>query len=142
MLIHDVSLHRVVCVRQLRPPLLEPHVREGDSDTTLPASVVKDAITLELCAGLCDKDSSDPRRTACREVLEETGYRVRPEDLECLGVLQGAVGIAAQHLHMYYVEVRAAQRVEAGGGVEDEHEDIEVVLWTYDDVRVRACTRM
>lgn len=40
-----------------------------------------EGVTLELCAGIIDKDLSYAE-IAAEEVFEETGYRVKPGDLE------------------------------------------------------------
>lgn len=37
--------------------------------------------SLELCAGLIDKDDFGPAETAVSEVLEECGYKIRQSDL-------------------------------------------------------------
>lgn len=44
-------------------------------------------VTFELCAGLVDRDDS-VENIACSEVLEETGYRIKPEDLELITVFR------------------------------------------------------
>lgn len=53
--------------------------RKGVIDTTkYPAEL---GITLELCAGICDKDASW-EQIAKEEVLEECGYNVNVENLQ------------------------------------------------------------
>uniref|UniRef100_A0A183B8X1 Nudix hydrolase domain-containing protein n=1 Tax=Echinostoma caproni TaxID=27848 RepID=A0A183B8X1_9TREM len=37
--------------------------------------------TLELCAGLIDKDGNSPTKTAVNEVFEECGYRIQESSL-------------------------------------------------------------
>ena len=43
------------------------------------------------------------------EVLEETGYKVKVEDLELVSKFLGSLGLAGCHLTAYYVEVTDSQ---------------------------------
>ena len=60
-----------------------------------------------------------------REAMEETGLRL--SDLEPAGALWTMPGCATEKMHLYLAPYGAADKVGAGGGAEDEHEEIEVV---------------
>ncbi len=78
---------------------------------------------IEAAAGVLDED--DPKGCAARECEEETGYR--PGQLEKVCDIFTSPGSVTECLHLFYAEVRSAQRVSDGGGVEEEGEDIEVL---------------
>lgn len=89
-----------------------------------PAYVLGDVpFLLEVPAGVID--SGDAQATACREALEETGYSIpAPRFLFSAYMSPGAV---AEKIHFFYAEISDAQKVEAGGGLDEEHEDLEVL---------------
>jgi UDP-sugar diphosphatase len=83
-----------------------------------------DGYTLELCAGLCDKDK-DIKTIAKEEVLEECGYDVDESDITKITSTWASVGTNAANQTIFYVEVTQSQKVHQGGGIDDE--DIEIV---------------
>lgn len=89
-----------------------------------PAYVLGDVpFLLEVPAGVID--SGDAQTTVCREALEETGYAITaPRFLFSAYMSPGAV---AEKMHFFYAEISDAQKVEAGGGLDEEHEDLEVL---------------
>ncbi|MGF0536545.1 NUDIX domain-containing protein [Agrobacterium sp. ES01] len=98
----------VVLVRQFRVPAF----LRGDH-----------AFLLEVPAGALEKDE-DPAQAICREALEETGYKVEaPTKLFSLYMSPGAV---TEKVHFYSASVDDSAKVAAGGGLEDEHEDLEL----------------
>lgn len=78
---------------------------------------------LEVPAGIVDEGT--PEDTIIREAMEETGYRVR--DANFLFRAFMSPGSFMERVNFYYALVDADDRVETGGGLEDEHEDIEVL---------------
>lgn len=82
-----------------------------------------DGMLIEVAAGVLDGD--DPEGCAARECEEETGYR--PGQLEKVCDIFTSPGSVTERLHLFYAEVRSAQRLSDGGGVEEEGEDIEVL---------------
>jgi UDP-sugar diphosphatase len=82
-------------------------------------------MTVELCAGLVDKDLS-LERIAAEEVEEECGYRVEAAALERITSFFTSVGFAGSRQTLYYVEVDEGMRVGPGGGIEGEQ--IEVLF--------------
>jgi nudix-type nucleoside diphosphatase (YffH/AdpP family) len=80
-------------------------------------------LLLEACAGLLDGD--DPETCALREAEEELGYRVH--GLRRIANAYAAPGAVAERLSLFTARYDPAGRLSAGGGLEGEGEDIEVV---------------
>src|SRR4051794_24892778 len=74
----------------------------------------------EAPAGLLEED--DPEDGARREVLEETGVRLR--DLEPVATVWTMPGISTERMSLYLAAYAAGDRVAAGGGGADEHQGI------------------
>ena len=83
-----------------------------------------DGMTLELCAGLIDRNLSI-EEIAAEEIEEECGYRVKSSSLHKVSSFYSAVGFAGSRQTLFYAEVDESMRVSDGGGVDDE--DIEVI---------------
>jgi len=64
-----------------------------------------------------------PEQTAIRETEEESGYRITHPKL--ISTFFSSPGGTSERIFLYYAEVRNADRVEKGGGIDDE--DIKVV---------------
>jgi len=78
---------------------------------------------IETAAGLLDDASPEERIRA--ETEEETGYAV--QNVEKVLELFMSPGSVTERLHFFTGEYDAAQRTGAGGGLEAEGEDIEVL---------------
>ncbi|MGR9168871.1 NUDIX domain-containing protein [Rhizobium sp. KDH_Rht_773_N] len=108
ILLYDPRRDVVVLVKQFR----------------LPAYVNGDpAWMIEVPAGLLDGD--EPQAAICREAMEETGYTVR--DVRFLFKSYTAPGSITEVVHFFASTVDTADRTSDGGGLEEEHEDIEVL---------------
>ena len=110
ILIYNRDNDSFVCVKQFRPAVYFNHGKN---------------YTIELCAGLLDKDCSI-EQTAKEEILEECGYDVPLDSLKKIASFYTCVGHAGSKQHLFFCEVNNAQKVDEGGGVEGE-EMIEVV---------------
>lgn len=82
-----------------------------------------DGFLIEAAAGLLDKASPEQRIRA--ELEEETGRRVA--HLEQVFDVFMSPGSVTERLHFFIGEYDAASQVGAGGGIEAEGEDIEVL---------------
>lgn len=109
ILIYHTEKDAMIFVRQFRAPVYINN---------------RDGVTLELCAGLVDKDLSI-EEIASEEIEEECGYRVDSSKLFKISSFYSAVGFAGSRQTLFYAEVDESMRVGEGGGVDDE--DIEVV---------------
>ena len=82
-----------------------------------------DGWMIEACAGLLDADN--PEACVKREALEELGCIVhRVKHLTTCFATPGAV---SEKTSLFIGHYTAQDRVSAGGGLSDEHEDIEVL---------------
>jgi nudix-type nucleoside diphosphatase (YffH/AdpP family) len=112
---YDPEQRKVILIRQFRAPVM--HV-EGRQDF------------LEAVAGLLDED--EPEACARREAMEEAGLRL--STLEPVATAWSAPGITTERLHLFLAHYTAADRVGEGGGLADEHEDIEVLEISLDEM--------
>lgn len=84
-----------------------------------------DGSSLELCAGLIDKENKSIEEIAIEEVMEECGYQIKTQDLQKIGQFQGAIGTNTSKLHLYYALIDENMHVKSGGGIDNE--DIIVI---------------
>ncbi|NIX75777.1 NUDIX domain-containing protein [Microvirga terricola] len=89
-----------------------------------------EATVLEAVAGLLD--GTDPETCVRREAMEEAGIRLSA--LEPVGTSWSSPGATTERLHLFLAPYALADRVAEGGGLADEHEDIEVVEIGLDDL--------
>ena len=108
VLLHDPARDSVVLTRQFRLPA---HLNGGAS------------YLIEACAGLLDGDA--PEACARKEAEEETGYRVT--SIRPLFAAYMSPGSVTEKLHFFIAGYDATARISAGGGLEHEGEDIEVL---------------
>jgi nudix-type nucleoside diphosphatase (YffH/AdpP family) len=105
---YDPEARKVILIRQFRAPVM--HV-EGQPEF------------LEAVAGLLDED--EPEACARREAMEEAGLRL--SSLEKVATAWSTPGITTERLHLFLAPYTSADRVEEGGGLAEEHEEIEVL---------------
>ena len=88
-----------------------------------------DALMIEAAAGLLDKAEPEARIRA--EVEEEIGYRLGAvrKIFECFM----SPGSVTERLHFFVAEYDASMKVNDGGGVEAEGEEIEVLELRLDE---------
>lgn len=115
---------------QRRVALLVEQVRTGPLFVD-PAG----AVLLEAPAGLVDA-GEDAATAARREAMEETGVRLG--ELEPLGGAYSAPGSTTERIWLFLAPFSAADRIEAGGGLASEHEDITVIEAPLDDLLAKA----
>ncbi|WP_064682133.1 NUDIX domain-containing protein [Rhizobium bangladeshense] len=108
ILLYDPKRDLVVLVRQFR---LAVHLN-GDP-----------AWMIEVPAGLLDDDH--PEAAIRREAMEETGYRLR--EARFLFKCYMSPGAITEVVHFFAALIDTDDRVAEGGGLDEEHEDIEVL---------------
>ncbi|RZC37098.1 NUDIX domain containing protein [Asbolus verrucosus] len=134
ILLHNTQRNTLVFVKQFRPPVYFGSIPEEDRSNEIDTDKYPPelGITLEMCAGLVDKDASLPQ-IAKEEVLEECGYEVPVSSLIKIGSYRSGVGTLGSLQTTYYCEVSDEMKVSQGGGVGDEI--IEVVEMTVPEVQ-------
>ena len=84
---------------------------------------------IEACAGLLDKD--DPEDCIRRETQEETGYQIGA--VQKIFEAYMSPGSVTEILHFFIGEYKPSMKVDSGGGVEHEEENIEVLEFSFDE---------
>jgi nudix-type nucleoside diphosphatase (YffH/AdpP family) len=115
ILLHDVERGTVLLTRQFRYPV---YVNDHP-----------DGMLVEAAAGLLDDD--DPGTAIRREAGEELGVTVGA--LTHVFDVYMSPGSVTERVHFYAAPYAPADRTAAGGGVEDEGEDIEVLELGFDE---------
>ncbi|WP_309121519.1 GDP-mannose pyrophosphatase NudK [Paenibacillus sp.] len=82
---------------------------------------------IEGCAGLLDKET--PEASILRETEEETGYRI--SSVQKIGEAYMSPGSVTEILHFFVAEYNDDMAIGAGGGLEEEQENIEVLELPY-----------
>lgn len=109
--VYNTDTQKVLLIKQFRFP---PHSK-------------RDAWMIEVVAGLID-EGEDAETAVKREILEEIGYEVT--NIEEISAIFTSPGISSERIFLFYVEVNEAGKVEAGGGLLNEHEDIQTLEYT------------
>lgn len=78
---------------------------------------------IEACAGLLDKDN--PEDCIKRETEEETGYKI--SDVRKIFEAYMSPGSVTEMLYFFVAEYTPSMKVTAGGGLEHDQEEIEVL---------------
>ncbi len=86
---------------------------------------------IEIVAGMLS-DGESPEDCMQREIKEETGYRVT--DLTRISTFFVSPGGSSERIFLFCAEVDDHNRVDEGGGVATEHEDIQVLEFSLDDI--------
>lgn len=83
----------------------------------------KTGILIEACAGVLDDEN--PEACIIRETEEETGYRIH----EVRKVFEAYMspGAVTEILHFFVGEYDPSMKVSCGGGLDTEHEEIDII---------------
>ena len=82
-----------------------------------------DGWLLEACAGLLDAD--DPEACVRREALEEIGTALR--NIRPVLTIFASPGAFSERISLFLADYAPEDRVQSGGGLASEHEDIEII---------------
>jgi GDP-mannose pyrophosphatase NudK len=88
----------------------------------------KSGLLIEVCAGLLDEDN--PEACIIRETEEETGYRLR--SVKKVFESYMSPGAVTEILYFFVAEYDSSMKVSSGGGLEHEHEEIDVIEIPFD----------
>ena len=109
ILLYNTNTKNVILTRQFRMPTFI----NGNAD----------GMMIEACAGLLDDDH--PEECIIRETEEETGYRITKAEKVFEAYM--SPGSVTEILHFFIAEYAENMKINEGGGLEDEGEDIEVL---------------
>lgn len=109
ILLYNTEQKTVILTRQFRMPTFV----NGNPD----------GMMIEACAGLLDED--DPEQAIRRETEEETGYKIGA--VQKVFEAYMSPGSVTEILYFFVAEYTAAHKVNDGGGVAHEQENIEVL---------------
>jgi len=115
ILLYNKQQNTVILTRQFRLPTYL-----NDNST---------GMLIEACAGLLDKDNAED--CIRRETEEETGYLIT--DVRKIFEAYMSPGSVTEILHFFIAEYTKDMKVHAGGGVEHEQENIEVLELSIDE---------
>ncbi|MBN8851092.1 MAG: GDP-mannose pyrophosphatase [Sphingobacteriales bacterium 50-39] len=109
ILLYNVKEKKVILTRQFRLPTFINGNESG--------------MLIEACAGLLDKDN--PEDAIRRETEEETGYKVA--SVRKIFEAYMSPGSVTEILYFFVAEYERSMKINDGGGVAHEQEDIEVL---------------
>ena len=84
---------------------------------------------VETPAGLLEEGEA-PEKTMLREIKEETGYEI--ENVQKVYEAYSSAGAFTELIHFYVAPYKRKQKVEEGGGLEEEGEEIRVMEIPFD----------
>ncbi|KAF9821306.1 hypothetical protein SFRURICE_005772 [Spodoptera frugiperda] len=137
VIVFNVTRRMMVMAKHFRPAVyfncIPPAEREaGEIDTNkYPASL---GITLEMCAGIVDKNKS-LQEIAKEEVLEECGYDVPLRELHQIASYRAGVGVQGSLQTLFYCEVTDDMKV---GKAQPNLKYVEKLVKTSD---IMACQK-
>ena len=113
-IVYDITKQKYIFTKQFRVGLY----REEDMEI------------IEAVAGTL-KEGEDPKECMIREIEEELGYAT--ENILPLGEFYVSPGGSAEKIFLY--EAFVSEKVSEGGGLAEEHEEIEIIEMTYEEMR-------
>lgn len=100
----------VILTKQFRMPIYDTAPNE--------------AMSIEVCAGAIDNNDK-PLETIIRETEEEVGYKI--ENAKQVLTAYMSPGALTEKMYLFIAEYSEINKINEGGGLESENEEIEVV---------------
>lgn len=110
VLLYNKDSKKVILSKQFRIPVYILGVNQGDS--------------IEVCGGYIDEGET-PEISAIREVKEELGYNI--SNLKAVNTVFLSPGVLRERVHLFIAPYTNADRVDDGGGLATENEEISVL---------------
>lgn len=133
IVVFNTSRKKLVFVRQFRPAFFYTFLPEKHGPVDLKQYPPKIGLTLELCAGIVDKDKSLVE-IAKDELEEECGYDAPLKAFEYVITFRYVSTSVCKHT-LFYVEVTDEMHTRPGGGAASEGELIELVELSIPEVK-------
>ena len=114
ILLYNKENRKIILTRQFRMPT---YVNGNET-----------GMMIEACAGLLDKDN--PEDCIKKEAEEETGYKI--SEVRKIFEAYMSPGSVTEILYFFIAEYSKDMKVNDGGGLEDEQENIEVLELDFD----------
>ena len=110
ILLYNKEKKTIILTKQFRMPAYVNDRNEG--------------MSIEVCAGALDKNES-PETCIIREVEEEVGYKIN----SATKILESYMspGAVTEKMHYFIAEYKDEMKINEGGGLEVEDEEIEVM---------------
>ncbi|XP_013778963.1 uridine diphosphate glucose pyrophosphatase-like isoform X3 [Limulus polyphemus] len=136
IVIFNISRQVLVFVKQFRPAVYYNSLPAEETGPTIDTSKYppSEGITIELCAGIVDKDKC-LEEIAKDEILEECGYDVPISSIKKITSFKSGVGVSGSVQTLFYAEVTDGMRQHSGGGNTCEGEEIDVVDLTLSEAK-------
>ena len=109
ILLFNTTRKTVILVKQFRMPTYINGNENG--------------LLIEACAGVLDGD--DPVTCIIKETEEETGYLIK--NVKKVFESYMSPGAVTEIIHLFIAEYNDEMKVSEGGGLDAEHEDIEIL---------------
>ncbi|MEB2775479.1 GDP-mannose pyrophosphatase NudK [Algoriphagus sp. D3-2-R+10] len=122
ILLYNLEQKTVILTRQFRLPTYTNGNESG--------------MMIEACAGLLDEDNAED--CIRRETEEETGYLVK--DVKKVFEAYMSPGSVTEILHFFIAAYSRDMKVNEGGGVDHEEENIEVLEMPFEEAFTRIGT--
>ncbi|MDW9378919.1 GDP-mannose pyrophosphatase NudK [Chryseobacterium sp. JV558] len=115
ILLYNTTSRTVILTRQFRLPT---YINGNDT-----------GLLIEACAGLLDNDN--PEDCIKRETEEETGYKI--SKVEKIFEAYMSPGSVTEILYFFIAEYSNEMKINEGGGLEEEGENIEVLELSFEE---------
>ncbi|XP_023232028.1 uridine diphosphate glucose pyrophosphatase-like [Centruroides sculpturatus] len=128
VVIFNIDKKSLVFVKQFRPAVYYRGIPLDECKDLIDTKKYPGTlgVTLELCAGIVDKDQS-LEEIVKEEMWEECGFDVPLSNIEKITSFRSGVGITGSLQTLFYAEVTNAMKTHQGGGNSQEGEYIEVI---------------